>query len=150
MKVEQDMERCKLNIYTKMERKMLSDIRDLRRRRFDMEKVTIKDMKRTAHLSRCGKLIGAYMRLIMELLVSYSDSVCYILMIVSMMKNAGFISLFYPLVVFGYALMEEVNPRKRVWYILMIYTEALILAKFIFQLSFWDAVIKPPEVFRNF
>jgi hypothetical protein len=66
------------------------------------------------------------------------------------MKNAGFISLFYPLVVFGYALMEEVNPRKRVWYILMIYTEALILAKFIFQLSFWDAVIKPPEVFRNF
>ena len=43
------MERGKLNIYTKMERKMLSDIRDLRRRRFDMEKVTIKDMKRTAH-----------------------------------------------------------------------------------------------------
>ena len=72
-------------------------------------------------------------------MVSYSDSVCYILMLVSMMKNAGLISIMYPLVVFGYALMEEVNPKKKVWYILMIYTELLILSKFIFQLSFWDA-----------
>jgi uncharacterized protein YacL len=57
-----------------------------------------------------------------------------------MMKNAGLISLFYPLVVFGYALMEEINPKKKVWYMLMIYTEVLILAKFIFQLSFWQAL----------
>jgi hypothetical protein len=61
-------------------------------------------------------------------------------MLVSMMKNAGLISLFYPLVVFGYALMEEINPKKKVWYMLMIYTEVLILAKFIFQLSFWQAL----------
>ena len=42
------MERGKLNIYTKMERKMLSDIRDLRKKRMDMKKVEVKDMKRTA------------------------------------------------------------------------------------------------------
>jgi len=81
-------------------------------------------------------------------MVSYSDSVCYILMLVSMMKNAGLISLLYPMVVFGYALMEEVNPRKRVWYLLMIYTEILIMAKFIFQLSFWDAIFTQTQIGR--
>ncbi len=53
-------------------------------------------------------------------------------MIVSMMKNAGFISLFYPFFVFGYALMEEINPKKKIWYMLMIYTQILIIIKFIF------------------
>jgi hypothetical protein len=74
-----------------------------------------------------------------EVLVTYSDSVCYILMIVSMMKNAGLISILYPIFVFGYALMEEINPGKKVWYLLMIYTQALIITKFLFQLSFWEA-----------
>lgn len=53
-------------------------------------------------------------------------------MIISMMKNAGLVSLIYPMVVFGYALMEEINPRKRFWYTIMIYTEVLILIKFLF------------------
>jgi piezo-type mechanosensitive ion channel component 1/2 len=60
-------------------------------------------------------------------------------MIVSMMKNAGLISLVYPFVVFGYALMEEINPKKRIWYMLMMYTQILIIIKFVFQLSFWEA-----------
>ena len=53
-------------------------------------------------------------------------------MIVSMMKNAGLISIIYPFVVFGYAILEEVNPRKKVWYAIMIYTELLILVKFLY------------------
>ena len=142
-KVAQDMEHGRLNIYTKMERKMLSDIRDLKKRKIDISTIEIKDMKRTMQFSRFSKVITAYLRLITEIMVSYSDSVCYILMLVSMMKNAGLISIMYPLVVFGYALMEEVNPKKKVWYILMIYTELLILSKFIFQLSFWDAFFLP-------
>lgn len=62
------------------------------------------------------------------------------------MKNAGLVSLIYPLVVFGYALMEELNPRKRLWYAIMIYTEILILIKFLFQLSFWDAIYWDYEI----
>lgn len=143
------MKHGRINIYTKRERKMLSDIRDLRKKRALMSAIEIKDMKRTREWSRCGKLFRAYLSLLVEVVISHSDSVCYILMLVSMMKNAGLISLLYPMVVFGYALMEEVNPRKKVWYMLMIYTEALILAKFIFQLSFWDAIIKP-EIFKKF
>lgn len=70
--------------------------------------------------------------MILEILITYSDSVCYFFMIISMMKNAGLISLAYPLIVFGYALMEEVNPKKKFWYSILIYTECLILIKFLF------------------
>ena len=100
-------------------------------------------MKRTMEFSKFGKVINGYLRLLIEIIVTYSDSVCYILMLVSMMTNAGLISILYPMVVFGYALMEEVNPRKRIWYSLMVYSEVLILAKFIFQLSFWEAIFDP-------
>ena len=48
------------------------------------------------------------------------------------MKNAGLISLVYPFVVFGYGLMEEINPRKKIWYAILIYTEILIFVKFIY------------------
>jgi len=72
------------------------------------------------------------MKFIIEMVITYSDSVCYFLMIISMMKNAGLISVFYPFIVFGYALMEEVNPSKKFWYGILIYTEFLILVKFLF------------------
>jgi len=49
-----------------------------------------------------------------------------------MMKNAGLISIVYPMIVFGYALMEEVNPKKKFWYTILIYTECLIMIKFLF------------------
>ena len=121
---------------------MLSDYRDFKRKRLDND-IKVKDLKRTMEFSKFGKVINGYLRLLIEIIVTYSDSVCYILMLVSMMTNAGLISILYPMVVFGYALMEEVNPRKRIWYSLMVYSEVLILAKFIFQLSFWEAIFDP-------
>ena len=73
-----------------------------------------------------------YLQLLVDIIVTYSDYVCYIFMIISMMKNAGMVSLVYPFIVFGYALMEEINPKKRIWYDIMIYTEVLILIKFLY------------------
>jgi len=128
------MEQGKIAIYSKLERRMLADIRDLKKKRLinNDGSIEIKQMKRTLEQTRFSKVVGAYIRLVFEIVATYSDSLCYILMIVSMMKNAGLISILYPLVVFGYSLMEEINPRKRIWYMLMVYTELLILAKFIF------------------
>ena len=135
------MEHGKLTIYSKLERRMLSDIRDIKKKKIfeELNDIDIQDMRRTQDQLRFSKIVRAYIRLMLEILASHSDSICYILMIVSMMKNAGLISILYPMVVFGYSLMEEINPRKRVWYMLMIYTELLILTKFVFQLSFWHA-----------
>lgn len=135
MKVKQNMQEGKIDIYTKTERKILSDVRDYKKKNkgysFASE-LNLNELKRIGEFLKFGKLLHAYFRLLLEIIISYSDSVCYILMIVSMMKNAGLISLFYPMVVFGYALMEETNTRKKFWYMMMIYTEILILTKFIY------------------
>lgn len=80
---------------------------------------------------RFGGLFKGYLAVILEIIVSYSDSITYLLMIVSMMRNAGLISIVYPMIVFGYALMEEVNPKKKFWYNILIYTEFLIMIKFL-------------------
>ncbi len=82
------------------------------------------------------------------MIATYSDYVCYIFMIISMMKNAGLISLVYPFVVFGYSLLEEINPRKKIWYGILIYTEVLILIKFLYQLSFWEAIFWEDQLSR--
>ena len=139
-KVAEDMLIGKSNIYTKMERKMLKDIRDFKKQKIDasveeeelMNEIEIKDLKRTQEFISFGGLIKGYFSLFIEILITYSDSVCYFLMIISMMKNAGLISLVYPFIVFGYALMEEVNPTKKFWYSILIYTEFLIMIKFLF------------------
>jgi hypothetical protein len=137
-RVVEDMVSGKVNIYTKMERKMLNDIRDIKKERLidddddEFLEIDIKDMRRTRDLIKCSNLFKSYLGLIIEIIVTYSDYICYMFMIISMMKNAGLISIIYPMIVFGYALMEEVNPKKQFWYAILIYTEVLIMIKFLF------------------
>jgi hypothetical protein len=71
-RVASDMELGRLNIYTKMERKMLADIRDYRLRRRSGENLPpleVKDMRRTVQFSRFLQVIKGYVRLVVELLV---------------------------------------------------------------------------------
>ena len=142
------MEQGKTNVYSKLERRMLSDIKEQRKKRVINEAtdIDVRLMARTQEQTTFARILRQYVTLVSEVLVTYSDSVCYILMIVSMMKNAGLISILYPVFVFGYALMEEVNPGRKVWYAVMIYTQTLIITKFLFQLSFWEAFYTQAEI----
>jgi len=56
-------------------------------------------------------------------------------MIASMYMNAGLISLPYPILVFGYAMLEETRPRKEFWDFVRVYTVGLLGFKFIGNLS---------------
>lgn len=96
-----------------------------------MEDIEIKHLKLSQDYLSFGGLLKGYLAVIIEIVVSYSDSICYFLMIISMMKNAGLISIVYPFIVLGYALMEEINPKKKFWYSILIYTEFLIMIKFL-------------------
>lgn len=58
-------------------------------------------------------------------------------MILSMMINAGMISLPYPFLVFGYALMKENGPSKKFWNSVMWYTCFVIIFKVIAQQNLW-------------
>jgi hypothetical protein len=56
-------------------------------------------------------------------------------MIFSMYENAGLISIFYPIAVFGYAALEEKRPKKSFWIGVRRYTVGLVLLKFLSNIS---------------
>ena len=92
-----------------------------------------------------------YLVLFVEILSTYSQYLCYFFMLLSMMINAGLVSIIYPLSVFGFAMMEETSPKRTFWNIILVYTLALVLVKFIYQLNFWEAFIEPTSLqdFQN-
>jgi len=56
-------------------------------------------------------------------------------MIYSMWMNEGLVSVFYPIMVFGFGLINEVRPSKEFWRTIRLYTTFLLLLKFIFNLA---------------
>lgn len=109
MKLKNDLEKGKTNIPTRLERRIIKDIRD--EKAYNTEFKDVSDMKRTSRFLRFGHMIKSFSGLFMEILISYSEMVCYFFMIISMMRSAGLITLTYPFTVFGYALMEEFKPK---------------------------------------
>lgn len=73
------------------------------------------------------------------MLMSQSQNIIYFSMVFSMYENAGFISLFYPIAVFGWALLEEKRPGTQFWIIVRTYTILLLGFKFLCNLDiFYD------------
>ena len=58
-----------------------------------------------------------------------------------MYENAGLVSLFYPIAVFGYAILEEKRPKKSFWIMVRKYTVVLLIFKFILNLQIFDPVL---------
>lgn len=130
LKIRRDLEKGKTNISTRLERRIIKDIRDEKANNTEFKDVS--NMKRTAKFITFWHMVKCYFGLFVEILCSFSEMLCYFFMIISMMRSAGFITLVYPFTVFGYALMEEFKPKRKFWYTLLIYTEAILLIKFLF------------------
>jgi len=130
------MEKGEIDIDTKLERIMRLDIADYIKANTgvpddDIEPLLIKEMKRTKKRTTCCELTKDYFNVFGQLLVTYSEWLCYFCMILSQCINAGLVSLIYPFAVLGYALMEETRPSKNFWYVMLGYTELLIFVKFV-------------------
>ena len=63
-------------------------------------------------------------------------------MILSMYMNAGLISIFYPLTVFGYALIEESRPSMKYWQRIRSYTIFVMMFKLFLNLSIFDQMLR--------
>ena len=62
-----------------------------------------------------------------------------------MYQNAGIISLPYPIMVFGYALIEETRPKKEFWRGVRLYTTFILLFKFTLNLKIFDKLLETKE-----
>jgi len=97
-------------------------------------------MPETKEFVKLSRISISFMGVIPKALISKMAAIAYLFMIVSMITNAGFISILYPFAVFGYALIEEGRPPKHFWNFVIFYTTMIIFLKTLFQLDIWFAI----------
>jgi hypothetical protein len=97
-------------------------------------------MPETSEFIKFSRISVALIESIPMALLSQAAALSYLSMILSMILNAGLVSIFYPFAVFGYALMEEGRPKSQFWSIMSIYTIFVLALKFIVQLDMWYAM----------
>ena len=73
----------------------------------------------------------------------------FVSMLLSMYVNAGVISLFYPIMAFGYGMLEETRPGKQFWRIVRTYTTILLLIKFICTLKVMKDNVFNTEIWKT-
>jgi hypothetical protein len=83
------------------------------------------------HYSRKKKIWAGFYKLYQI----NSSMLCYLFFIINAAVNADIISLFYPLSMFLYALLETPRPHKLYWNTVFVYAALTILIKFFYQFS---------------
>ncbi|KAM6325133.1 LOW QUALITY PROTEIN: piezo-type mechanosensitive ion channel component 1 [Podargus strigoides] len=68
---------------------------------------------------------------------AHSELVCYFIIILNNMVTASVISLFLPILVFLWAMLSIPRPSKRFWMTAIIFTEVMVVVKYLFQFGFF-------------
>ncbi|XP_039260902.2 piezo-type mechanosensitive ion channel component 1-like isoform X4 [Styela clava] len=74
-------------------------------------------------------------------IISRTDVVCYMLVILNLMLTASIMSLVLPITIFLWSSLSTPRPTSRFWNFCIIYLEIVIMIKFLFQFEFfpWNA-----------
>uniref|UniRef100_A0A4W3IWL9 Piezo type mechanosensitive ion channel component 1 (Er blood group) n=1 Tax=Callorhinchus milii TaxID=7868 RepID=A0A4W3IWL9_CALMI len=83
--------------------------------------------------NRCLKLVYA----VYNVIAANSELTCYFIIILNNMISASVISLFLPILIFLWGMLSIPRPSKRFWMVAIVYTEIMILVKYIFQFGFF-------------
>ena len=83
------------------------------------------------------KLCKRYAIEFYKILVSNSEILCYFWMLGCAFAKPGVLYMVYPLLIFGYAILEEQKPGRYFWFFVIFYTQVLILLNFAIQLALW-------------
>ncbi|EMP36264.1 Protein PIEZO1 [Chelonia mydas] len=68
---------------------------------------------------------------------AHSELLCYFIIILNNMVTASVISLFLPILVFLWAMLSIPRPSKRFWMMAIIFTEVVVVVKYLFQFGFF-------------
>ena len=99
------------------------------------KKVKLKNMQRTFEFVSGYHLVIRFIETFFYIIISNTENVIYSAMVFSMYENVGFVSLIYPIMVFGYGLLEEAGPARGFWEFVRGYTAVLLLLKFVLNIE---------------
>lgn len=88
-------------------------------------------MPETSEFIKFDRITVSVFESMLMALLSQAAALSYFFMILSMILNAGLVSIIYPFAVFGYALMEEGRPGKWFWNMMSSYTIVILTLKLI-------------------
>uniref|UniRef100_A0A8C1RLV0 Piezo-type mechanosensitive ion channel component 1 n=1 Tax=Cyprinus carpio TaxID=7962 RepID=A0A8C1RLV0_CYPCA len=72
-----------------------------------------------------------------NVLAAHSELVCYFIIVLNNLVTASVISLVLPILVFLWAMLSVPRPSKRFWMTAIIYTEIMVVVKYLFQFGFF-------------
>uniref|UniRef100_A0A8C3SLQ4 Piezo type mechanosensitive ion channel component 1 n=1 Tax=Chelydra serpentina TaxID=8475 RepID=A0A8C3SLQ4_CHESE len=81
-----------------------------------------------------------FLRLLLALyhfVAAHSELLCYFVIILNNMVSASVISLFLPILVFLWAMLSIPRPSKRFWMTAIVFTEVVVVVKYLFQFGFF-------------
>ena len=78
------------------------------------------------------------MNLCIEVSFTHSEILCYFWMIFSLIQNPGLVNMVYPMLLFGYVMVEEQTPGRFFWVSVIAYTQLVIVITFGLNVNFWD------------
>ncbi|XP_043937510.1 piezo-type mechanosensitive ion channel component 1 [Protopterus annectens] len=78
-----------------------------------------------------------------HLVAAHSDLVCYFIIVLNNMVTASVISVVLPILIFLWAMLSIPRPSKRFWMTAIVYTEVMIILKYLFQFGFfpWNSSV---------
>lgn len=98
-------------------------------------------MEVTYKFTRPFSMLMRLVETLFYITISQTENLIYASMIFSMYTNAGLISIFYPIAVFGHALLEEGRPNSNYWSIILNYSSVVVVIKFMINLFVFDRVL---------
>lgn len=80
---------------------------------------------------------------IYSFIAAHSELLCYFIIILNNMVTASVISLFLPILIFLWAMLSIPRPSKKFWMTAIVYTEVMVVIKYLFQFGFfpWNSYI---------
>ncbi|TRY96182.1 hypothetical protein DNTS_026761, partial [Danionella cerebrum] len=72
-----------------------------------------------------------------NVLAAHSELVCYFIIVLNNLVTASVISLVLPILVFLWAMLSVPRPSKSFWMTAIIYTEVMVVVKYLFQFGFF-------------
>jgi hypothetical protein len=111
-------------------------------------KELIQDHLADTHLPNSVLLKFIFKKIIQYLTVNF-HYICYFFMFLNHIMNASLVSLFWPMVVFLWALLEYPRPTRMFWSVSLKYAIIITICKFIIQLSIVLLVIGVDITKRN-